>query len=136
MEESIRSAFALPEQDVRSFSPLALAYLGDSVYELVLRTCVVEKGNRQVKLMDREGSNLAKAETQARMAAALQDILTDEESAAYRRGRNTNSSSVAKHASVLDYRQATGLESLFGYLYLTGREERIFELVRKGWENI
>ncbi len=134
MEESIRSCFGLPARDRRAYSPLTLAFLGDAVYELAVRTVIVEKGSRPPKELHRASSRLAKAETQSRMAELLQGELTEEELAVYRRGRNAHPATVARHATVGDYRRATGWEALMGYLYLGGQEERLLELIRKGWQ--
>ena len=136
MEESIRTCFGLDCKDVRSYSPLTLAYIGDGVYELVIRTVVVVKGNRPPKQLHRTSSELVKAQTQAQMIEILKPILTEEEAAVYRRGRNANPSSMAKHASMNEYRKATGFEALMGYLYLSGQEERICELVKLGLEGL
>ena len=136
MEESIRKCFELNGQDVRSYSPLTLAYMGDGVYELVIRTVVVLRGNQPPKALHRTSSGLVKAQTQSKMMDVLKPVLTDEERAVYKRGRNANPSSMAKHASMQEYRRATGFEALMGYLYLSGQEERIFELVRLGLESI
>ena len=136
MEESIREGFGLNERAAKSYSPLTLAYIGDSVYELVLRTVVVEGGDRPPKELHRAGAALAKAQTQARMITALQPILTEEERAVYKRGRNAHPATTAKHASTGDYRRATGFEALMGYLYLSGQEERLIELIRIGWEDV
>ncbi len=136
MEESIRELFQLGERDIRSYSPLTLAYLGDSVYELILRTVIVEQGNRPPKELHKAGSHLAKAKTQAMMMETIRPLLTEEEQTVYRRGRNANTATMAKHASMQEYRKATGLEALMAYLYLQGRIERLLELIRVGWENV
>ena len=134
MEESIRECFGLVGQDVRKYSPLTLAYIGDGVYELVIRTVVVVRGNQPPKQLHRTSSQLVKAQTQSAMMEVLKPVLTEEELAVYKRGRNANPSSMAKHASMQEYRRATGFEALIGYLYLSGREDRILELVKIGLE--
>ena len=91
---------------------------------------IVERHNASPNQLHREKSRLAKAPAQAEMAEALQEHLTQEELAVYRRGRNAKSHTTAKNASVLDYRKATGLEALYGWLYLSGREERLLQLLR------
>ena len=136
MEESltllklIKRDFGLGEVDLRTLSPLTLAFVGDCVYDLILRTVIVERHNASPNQLHREKSRLAKAPAQAEMAEALQEHLTEEELAVYRRGRNAKSHTTAKNASVLDYRKATGLEVLYGWLYLSGREERLLQLLR------
>lgn len=136
MEESltllqlIRRDFGLVEVDLRTLSPLTLAFVGDCVYDLILRTVIVERHNASPNQLHREKSRLAKAPSQAEMAEALQEELTQEELAVYRRGRNAKSHTTAKNASVLDYRKATGLEALYGWLYLSGQEERLLQLIR------
>ena len=136
MEESltllklIKRDFGLGEVDLRTLSPLTLAFVGDCVYDLILRTVIVERHNASPNQLHREKSSLAKAPAQAEMAEALQEHLTQEELAVYRRGRNAKSHTTAKNASVLDYRKATGLEALYGWLYLSGQEERLLQLLR------
>ncbi len=136
MEESltllklIKRDFGLGEVDLRTLSPLTLAFVGDCVYDLILRTVIVERHNASPNQLHREKSRLAKAPAQAEMAEALQEHLTQEEIAVYRRGRNAKSHTTAKNASVLDYRKATGLETLYGWLYLSGQEERLLQLIR------
>ena len=136
MEESltllklIKRDFGLGEVDLRTLSPLTLAFVGDCVYDLILRTVIVERHNASPNQLHREKSRLAKAPAQAEMAEALQEHLTQEELAVYRRGRNAKSHTTAKNASVLDYRKATGLEALYAWLYLSGREDRLLQLPR------
>lgn len=142
MEESlslssrIRELFGLKEVDMKAYSPLTLAYIGDAAYELVIRTMVVEKGNRQASQLHRLTTSYVKAQAQAAMIEALEPELTEEELAIYKRGRNAKSYTSAKNASILDYRKATGLEALIGYLYLSGREERVLFLIKEGINRI
>lgn len=142
MEESlslssrIRELFGLKEVDMNAYSPLTLAYIGDAAYELVIRTMVVEKGNRQASQLHRLTTSYVKAQAQAAMIEALEPELTEEELAIYKRGRNAKSYTSAKNASILDYRKATGLEALIGYLYLSGREERVLFLIKEGISRI
>lgn len=138
MEESLsllrqlKKEFDCKEVDIRTYSPLALAYIGDSIYDVVIRTVVVERGNQSAKKLHRTAVRYVNAGTQARMAEALQGIMTEEEKEVYRRGRNAKSNSTAKNASVTDYRKATGMEALIGYLYLQDRMDRAVELVKQG----
>ena len=130
----IAKAFDLEPRRAEDFSPLTLAYLGDCVYELVLRTCLSERAEGSAKDHTRAGTALARAAAQAGMIRALMDELSPEEEAAYRRGRNANPPHTAKHASMADYRAATGFEALVGWLYLQEKTERIYELVKLGWD--
>lgn len=137
MEESMmKQALKLEEVDVRTYSPLVLAYIGDAVYELLIRTKVINHGSMQVNKMHKKSASLVKAETQANLIKALLEELTEEETAVYKRGRNAKSATTAKHATMIDYRMATGFEALIGYLYLTDRYERLLTLVHNGLENI
>lgn len=119
-------------KDLRTYSPLTLAYLGDAVYELVVRTALVEKGNCPVNRLNKMASDLVKASAQSQMAARIEPLLTEDEAAVYRRGRNAHSPTMAKHATMGDYRRATGVEALVGYLYLKGDMARVLELMDKG----
>ena len=128
----IKESFALKEVDIRTYSPLTLAYIGDSVFDLSIRTVVVERGNEPANKLHHKTVNYVKAETQALLVDAMLSDLTKEELEVYKRGRNAKSYTTAKNASVGDYRKATGLEALVGYLYLHGRAERIMELLQIG----
>lgn len=138
MEESlslltqIKESFSLGEVDVRAYSPLTLAYIGDAVYDMIIRTVVVERSNKPAHELHKQTSALVKAQTQAQIIEALQDVLTEEEAAVYKRGRNAKSYTTAKNASVGDYRKATGLEALVGWLYLQDNIVRAIELVKEG----
>ena len=124
----------MPEYDVVSYSPLTLAFLGDAVYELIIRTMVVTKANTNPNLLNKQSSSLVKAATQAEMMRTLMDHLSESELAVYKRGRNAHSATKAKNATVADYRTATGFEALMGYLYLQGKLTRIIDLVQLGLE--
>lgn len=132
--EQIKQVFSCEEVDVRSYSPLALAYIGDAVYELVIRTVVVERANRSTNELHKRTTKIVNAKTQAELIDALQEDLTEEELAVYKRGRNAKSYTMAKNATMADYRKATGMEALVGYLYLQNRMDRVLELVRLGIE--
>ncbi len=134
--EACREKLGLKKQDAGIYSPLALAYLGDAVYELVIRTLVMNRGNMQVNKMNRRTSGLVKAKAQADIIRLLEEELTEEERAVFRRGRNAKSMTMAKNASVIDYRMATGLEALTGYLYLTEQFDRLLELISRGLKKI
>lgn len=142
MEESIslldliKQSFELKEVDIRAYSPLTLAYIGDCVYDLVIRTVVVERGNEPANKLHKKTVAYVKAQTQASMIEALLPYLTEEEEAVYKRGRNAKSYTSAKNASIGDYRKATGMEALVGYLYLTRQEARIMELIKTGLKEL
>ncbi|MFZ5974428.1 MAG: Mini-ribonuclease 3 [Bacillota bacterium] len=110
---------------------LALAYVGDTVYDLFVRTVLVCTRALPVHDLHVEASNSVNAGAQARAAHALMDEFTEEELSVYKRGRNAKSHTVPKNANVSDYRAATGLEAVLGYLYLSGREDRAFELLAR-----
>ena len=139
MEESIsrldgafRETFGLEAVDLKTYSPLTLAYIGDAVYELVIRSIIVEKGNAPVNKLHKRSSQLVKAKSQAEAAVKLMDVFTEEELAVYKRGRNTRSHTMAKNADMMDYRMATGFEAVMGYLHLKQDYARIIELGRIG----
>lgn len=138
MDEEIKDVFSMPEVNADSYSPLTLAYMGDCVYEMTIRTLLVSKGNAPVNTLNRKASNLAKASTQSKIISVLieAEALTEEEFAVYKRGRNAKSFSTAKNASVNDYRRATGYEALIGWLYLSGRSRRALELIKLGFEAV
>ena len=132
IEEAIAKALKLDAVDPRTYSPLVLAYIGDAVYELLIRTKVINHGSMQVNKMHKKSASLVKAETQANIVKAIQDDLTEEELAVYKRGRNAKSATTAKHATMIDYRMATGFEALIGYLYLQAQDDSLLELIREG----
>ena len=130
----IKEIFDCKEQDIRSFSPLTLAYIGDAVYDLVIRTIVVERGNKAANVLHKTTVKYVNAAAQAAIIQAVLDVMTEEELAVYMRGRNAKSNTMAKNDSVEDYRKATGMEALIGYLYLSNRFHRVLELVKLGME--
>ncbi len=132
----IRKQFEIEEADMRMYSPLALAYIGDAVFDLIIRSVVVGRGNKRADVLHQRTSQIVKAHTQAKMIEQLLPGLTEEEKNIYRRGRNANSPTMAKNATVSDYRKATGFEALIGYLYLTDEFERILALVLEGLKQI
>lgn len=132
----IKETFGCGEADVRTYSPLTLAFMGDCVFEIVIRTIVVEHGNRQVNGLHKTKSAIVNAKVQAKMAEALLPELHEDELACYKRGRNAKSHTVAKNASIGEYRKATGLEALYGYLYLCDREDRLLELTKIGLQKV
>lgn len=138
MDRLIREVFELKSVDADSYSPLTLAYIGDCVYELTIRTLLVNKGNAPVSKLNKKASELAKAPTQSRMISMLveNELLTEAELAVYRRGRNAKSFSTAKNATVSDYRRATGFEALIGWLYLKGESERALEVIKLAFDKL
>lgn len=130
IDSYIKAQFDIRDVDVKTYSPLSLAYIGDGVFELVIRSVIVAKGNTRASQLHRQTSQIVKAATQAAMIEALEPHLTATEQDIYRRGRNAKSPTMAKNATMSDYRKATGFEALVGYLYLTDQFERIVELTR------
>ncbi|NLL72004.1 MAG: Mini-ribonuclease 3 [Clostridiales bacterium] len=129
MSTYIRQTWNLPDTDIKSYSGLTLAYIGDAIYELIIRTYIVEQGNAPVNKLHKQVVKLVKATAQAELYHNIKDKLTEEEAAIYKRGRNAKSFTSAKNADIVEYRTATGLEALIGYLYLTGQIKRILELI-------
>lgn len=134
LSEEICRAFDLKPVDPSQYSPLALAYMGDNVYEFVSRTYALHKGNRQSEKLHAECAKRARAGAQAEIAAVLFPMLSEEEAAVYKRGRNANVYTKAKNASMAEYHEATGLEALIGYLYLRGEYGRLAALLKAGFE--
>ena len=127
----IKEQFGIDQNvDIRTVSPLTLAYIGDGIYELVVRSVMVARTNTRAGLLHRQTSQLVKAEAQSKMMDILLPQLTPEEESVYRRGRNAKSSTMAKNASIGDYRRATVFEALMGYLYLTDQTARLVELIK------
>ncbi|MFR9065360.1 MAG: Mini-ribonuclease 3, partial [[Clostridium] scindens] len=113
----MQELFQMKEVDIKEYSPLTLAYIGDSIYDLIIKSLVVNEGNRQVQKLHKETSMRVQASAQSKMMRAIQEHLTEEEHAVFKRGRNAKSVSPAKNQSITDYRRATGFEALMGYLY-------------------
>ena len=134
--EIVQNKTGLQEIDIHNYSPLTLAYIGDGIYELIIRTMVVGKANTSAKNLHKMSSSLVKAATQAEMIQALSDDLTEEEMKIYKRGRNAKSATMAKNATMSDYRSATGFEALMGYLYLTKQSGRMMELIQMGLNKV
>ena len=130
LEESISCAFELQEKDWTQYSPLTLAYIGDCVYDLVVRTVLVKRANKPTDLLHRETAQVVRAVAQSEAARRLMEAFTPQEMAVYRRGKNARPHTTAKHATKKEYLQATGLEAVLGYLYLDGQYERVVQLVK------
>lgn len=136
MEKSLDSYFSeildVKYTNPNEYSPLALAYIGDSVFDLLIKTVVVSENNKQAEKYHKEVSSYVKAASQAQYMEYLieNELLTEEELSIYKRGRNAKTHSTAKNATVGQYRIATGFECLIGYLYLGRNYERLFEIVK------
>ena len=116
-------------QEVNQMSPLTWAYIGDGVYELYIRTYLVQKTNVKPHKLHAKAIGYVKAHAQAEILKRLETDLTQEEKEIVRRGRNTQTHHIAKNASMQDYMYATAFEALIGYLYLTGQEQRLEEIL-------
>ncbi len=137
MAQGINETIALNGQgDARQLSPLVLAYIGDAYYEMVVRTYVVSAGNMQVEKLHKKVTGLVRASSQAAIARHYVDTeeFTEDELAVFKRGRNSKSHTMPKNAEPADYRRATGLEAVIGFLYLDGQAKRAEELILKGIE--
>ncbi|MDY2700359.1 MAG: ribonuclease III domain-containing protein [Lachnospiraceae bacterium] len=142
MEESIsllnliKQSFDLKEVDIRTYSPLTLAYIGDAVYDLIFRTVVVEQGNTSANKLHHKTIQYVKAPAQAVLIEAILEHLTPDELAVYKRGKNAKPYTMAKNATMAEYKKATGLEALIGFLYLTDQMGRALELIQIGLHKI
>ena len=136
IDSYLKEQFNITDVDVRTYSPLTLAYIGDGIYDLIIRSLVVAKGNTRASELHKRTSQIVKAKTQADMAEILLPMLTEEEADIYRRGRNAKSPTMAKNATMSDYRKATGFEALMGYLYVKDELPRMVELVKAGIEKM
>lgn len=125
----IRETFRLPEKNYDAYSPLTFAFVGDVVFELIVRTKVAEEANRSVKQLNKEKVGVVNAAAQARLIEEIFPFLNEKEKEIYKRGRNARTASPAKNQSLSDYHKATGFEALCGYLYLTGSMERLLFLL-------
>ena len=138
MEENLmkqaKSRFlpACTEEEAGSYSPLVLAFTGDAVFELAVRTMLVRRGNARPNDLNKKKNRYVKAQAQSAMMGTLEALLSQKEEEIYRRGRNAKSFTMAKNATMADYRRATGFEALMGYLYLSGQTERMYELMAAG----
>jgi len=132
----MKELFQMEEVDVSTYSPLTLAYIGDGIYDLIIRSLVVNHGNKQVNKLHKETSSLVQASAQSLMMRTMQEHLSEEEHAIYKRGRNAKSISPAKNQSITDYRRATGFEALLGYLYLKKEWKRMLDLVKIGLDSL
>ena len=136
LNEYLNGKFNIEPKDIRTYSPLTLAYIGDAIFDVIVRSILVNKGNTTVNKLHKRASDIVKAGTQAKLAALLMDSFTEEESDVYRRGRNSKPHTKAKNASTMDYLEATGFEAVIGYLYLTDNMDRACELISLGIERL
>ena len=126
----------MEEKRASEYSPLVLAYIGDAVYELYTRERVLEKNpNMPAHKLHIENIKYVKAEAQSSSVSAIENVLSEEEMTVFKRGRNAKSGTSPKNADIVAYRRATGLEALFGYLHLCGRDERLKELMGLAFDN-
>lgn len=124
--------FNIERKEAKEFSPLVLAYIGDAVYELIIRSILVSMGNRPVNKLNKDATSLVKASAQSEIVKLISDKLSEEEYTVFKRGRNSSPHTMAKNASMTDYKYATGFEALIGFLYLDNRCDRALELVKLG----
>lgn len=136
LPDKIKEQFEIKDTDINTYNPLTLAFIGDSVYEIIVRTIVVNKGNKSVNALAKDKNKLVNAKTQSRIAEILREIFTEEEADIYRRGKNAKTANHSKSAAYSEYHRATGLEAVFGYLYLTGRLDRCLELLKTAFEKL
>ena len=120
----------MPKQDIDAISNLGLAHMGDCVFEILVRAYLCSKGEKTVDKLHRDTIRMVKATSQAEFADKMLPLLTEEELAYYRRGKNSHVHAVPKSATLAQYAKATGVEALFGALYLMGRTERLNELFK------
>lgn len=132
----MQEIFQMEEVDIHNYSPLTLAYIGDSIYALIIKSIIVNRGNKQVNKLHKDTADLVQASTQSKMMRTMQEYLTEEEHTVYKRGRNSKSVTPAKNQSVTDYRRATGFEALLGYLYLKKDWKRLLDLVKIGLDSL
>lgn len=124
----------LTSHEAKQYSPLSLAFLGDAVYELWIRNKLVSNANRQPSKLNKDKVSYSCAEFQSSVSDKLLKILTDDELAVFRRGKNAKGITPPKHATLLEYKKATGFEAVLGYLYLCGNEKRIDEILSFIWD--
>lgn len=132
--KTIGNEFPIKSGDLNTFSPLVLAYIGDAVYEVYIRTLLIGKGNAPVHKLHKQSITFVKAKAQSDIIHKLMESLTPEEQDVVRRGRNAKSGTIPKNADVTEYKYATGFESLLGYLYIKGDYTRLLELLKTSVE--
>ena len=130
MEKSIKNYFEF-ELAPMQVSPLSLAYIGDAVYEVYIRSYIMRSDNMPVAKLHKAATRYVSAKAQAQIVKSIMDDFTPEELSVYKRGRNAHSYTSAKNADIVDYRMATGLEALFGYLHIKKDTQRLEEIITK-----
>ena len=133
--EQIKNEYSLASVNPNELAPLILAHIGDAIYEVVIRTITLSKGNRAIEKVHKDATKYVNAKAQADIIEKIQPLLTEEELNIYKRGRNAKSTTKAKNASITDYRKATGFEALMGYLYLQNKTQRMLDLIKEGISN-
>lgn len=129
--------FGFRIKNPRLASPLALAFVGDAVWEIYVRSRIIEdRPDMPVSRLHKEAVRFVRAEGQCIALNAVLDSLSEDEEAAYKRGRNANPHTAAKHAAIGDYRRATGFEALLGYVYMTNAHERLSDLMKTGYDAV
>ncbi len=126
----------LKNQDAKMLSPLALAYIGDAVYEVYVRSYVLGHGNTAVNKLHKDATRYVSARAQSKIIHNIEQYLTEDETSVYKRGRNAHSNTSAKNADIVDYRHATGFEAVIGYLFIERRYERLDEIIKLSLEVI
>ena len=129
MEKSIDKNYFSIDVPPMQMSPLSLAYIGDAVYEMYVRSYIMKDVNMPVSKLHKAATRYVKATAQANIIKNISDNFTDEEMSVYKRGRNAHSYTSAKNADIVEYRMATGLEALIGYLYIKKETKRLEEII-------
>lgn len=128
--DAVLNEFDITQADINQYSPLVLAYIGDSVYDVFVRTYLISQGNAPVHKLHLRSTGYVKAKAQSDIIHRIMDMLSPEEQDVVRRGRNAKSGTIPKNADVVEYKHATGFESLIGYLYLKKDHERLLQILR------
>ena len=136
LNDYLNDKFNIEPKDIRTYSPLTLAYIGDAIFDVIVRSILVNKGNTAVNKLHQRASSVVKAQSQAAFVKVLMDEFTEEEADYYRRGRNSKPHTKAKNATTMDYLEATGFEAVIGFLYLTDNLDRACELIELGIERL
>ena len=136
LNDYFNEQFGIEGQDIRTYSPLTLAYIGDAIFDVIVRSILVNKGNTAVNKLHQRASSVVKAQSQAAFVKVLMDDFTEEEADYYRRGRNSKPHTKAKNATTMDYLEATGFEAVIGFLYLSDNMDRACELIKLGIERL
>ena len=132
----LNKEFGIESKDIRTYSPLTLAYIGDAIFDVIVRSILVNKGNTAVNNLHKRASSVVKAQSQAAFVKVLMEDFTEEEADYYRRGRNSKPHTKAKNATTMDYLEATGFEAVIGFLYLSDNMDRACELIKLGIERL